>query len=277
MRRAVQRELHDGGVRPVVLSRERFVGDPFNSFLSAKQNAEALREFFPKARVLIVIRRQDEFSESVYKQSLHQGHSLTPNRFLSYSRGKRDYVKRPLQTPGINIRVDLFDWLSLVTHYHKLFGRENVTVIPYELLRDEPGRFLAEIDQWAGRGLARSVANGGGGWRNRGYSLPSSYIALVLNRFLMRHWNSCGFIPEKPFVRSLSRAERRGPGRSAIKRGLSALSLRALLQNGLDRIVYIPGRMIREERRNEIMAVHAARNRELADLVGWDLERWGYH
>ena len=49
-----------------------------------------------------------------------------------------------------NTLLDVFDFDDLLGLYSARFGKERMLVLPYELLRDSPHRFLGGIENWLG-------------------------------------------------------------------------------------------------------------------------------
>jgi hypothetical protein len=129
------------GLRPVI-SSERLSGHPFTGGYDSKELAERLATTLPDGRVLIVIREQREMLLSTYRQYVRAGGVWSLGQFLD----------PPVDT---RTRVRLFDsnhfaYHRLIETYQRLFGEERVLVLPYELLRSEPGRFVTQIAHFAG-------------------------------------------------------------------------------------------------------------------------------
>jgi hypothetical protein len=132
------------GLRPVI-SSERLSGHPFTGGYDSKELAERLATTFPDGRVLIVIREQGEMLLSTYRQYVKAGGPWRLGQFLD----------PPVDT---RTRVRLFDsshfaYHRLIQTYQRLFGEERVLVLPYELMRSEPGRFVTRVARFAGASL----------------------------------------------------------------------------------------------------------------------------
>ncbi len=124
----------------LVLSAERLSGNPHSGGYDSKQIAERLAAAFPEARVLLVIREQAQMLVSAYKQYVKKGGPGT----------LKQYAVPPSEEP----RVPLFDFRFFEYHrlvgcYQRLFGAENVLVLPYEILRADPPAFLERIGDFA--------------------------------------------------------------------------------------------------------------------------------
>jgi len=106
-----------------VLSHEELSGHPHGyKRISAITTAVNLKETFPDAKILIIIRNQLDYMTSLYTFRVAvKGHE---------TRG----FARFLREEGEKGLFDHLEYHRLVELYHQLFGRENVTVIPMEVL-----------------------------------------------------------------------------------------------------------------------------------------------
>jgi hypothetical protein len=98
-------------------------------------------------RVVMYVRRQDRFLESVYLQQVHQGSTETFSEWFS------------------TIEVGHFDWLSLSRRVEEVVGEGRLVVRPFETISDGAVKFFAEFLRVVDPGLVRS--------------LPSEVIAKV--------------------------------------------------------------------------------------------------
>lgn len=94
----------------------------------------ALRDLFPGSRILIVTRGFRAMIASGYSQYVRTGGTKS-----------LDAMCRSLADPAAG-RNDYYDFDYLIGLYEAAFGAEAVIVLPFELLRDDPLRFLAEIE-----------------------------------------------------------------------------------------------------------------------------------
>ena len=103
----------------VVISAEKFSGNPYSGY----QNAGVLASYLKfiteglEAEVLVYVRRQDSFLESLYTQSIQQGEQHSFQSFLQSS------------------NPNLFDWNLFVKEFENHFGNNKVKVRSYEYLR----------------------------------------------------------------------------------------------------------------------------------------------
>jgi hypothetical protein len=110
----------DGRMR--VLSFEGFSGEVWRGSMDSKRNADRLQQTFPGAKILIVVRRQVAHLESLYKQYLLTGGVLPIGKFIT------------ADIHHLQFSIDSLQYDRLAEYYIRLFGRENVAVLPFELL-----------------------------------------------------------------------------------------------------------------------------------------------
>jgi Sulfotransferase family len=259
----------------LLISQERLFGNMLRNYHDNVYLASCLKAVFPNAKLIIVIRRQDELVESIYKQSLQSWHHQRINSFLNYRHGSFADSDDQLGLPSLDVKqMDLYRY---VQNYVEHFGRENVFVLPYELLRHDQRAFLERL---AAILKVEPIYPPGNNHENRGYSWLSCRIALLLNRFVRVEGDGSRllqFIPNKPF---LSYLNRRAAEKKIYKTlgGISRrLTLRYFLQNGLDRVVYIRRNLISKHKRESIMAFHRESNARLDQEFNLNLKRFGYH
>ena len=103
-----------------------------------------LVKLFPGAHVLLVVRNPFELLRSNYAQGLTNIRKRPfigsfPSSFDSFVREGLDRPNHPLSP----ITTILYD--KIASHYVELFGRDNVTVLLYEELRNHPELFLQKL------------------------------------------------------------------------------------------------------------------------------------
>ena len=128
-----------------VLSNEALCGQPVSGgrFAYGKFVAERLRETFPDGKVLIVVREQRAALLSHYREYIANGFHGDLARFIG----------GPELPPGFapDCPLDHFEYDGLVGHAQALFGTEGVLVLPFEMLKEDRERFLAELYRFVGR------------------------------------------------------------------------------------------------------------------------------
>jgi hypothetical protein len=97
-----------------VSSAEEFSGDPFTSYKNGDLVAEMLyrvtRDFDLDIKIIIYLRRQDDFFESLYTHSIYLGKSHSFNEFLN------------------SFDEHSFQWLNIIEAFSERFGKNNISV-----------------------------------------------------------------------------------------------------------------------------------------------------
>lgn len=126
----------------LVVSHERLSGYPGSGGYDRKQISERLAEVFPGAKVLIVIREQISLICSMYSQYITDGGGLTYKEFFNWPE------------PGLGrmpyFRYSFYEFDRLIDQYQTLFGKDNVLVLPLELMSRDHEQFLASISRFCG-------------------------------------------------------------------------------------------------------------------------------
>jgi hypothetical protein len=104
-----------------------------------ERTASRLKEVFPRARILIVIREQFAMLKSVYWQYVWEGGTLNFSCFVDRS------LADPLFFSPYHVAYD-----ALIRRYQDLFGIENVLVLPFERLLQDQNGFVATINRFMG-------------------------------------------------------------------------------------------------------------------------------
>ncbi|MEM8807732.1 MAG: hypothetical protein AAGF01_17065 [Cyanobacteria bacterium P01_G01_bin.38] len=139
-----------------VLSCEALSGDPWkrgcNSGFNNKLAADRLAEAFPEGRILIVIRAQASMIFSLYRHSIRSFWSMSIEDYLEQSGGDKGlHYFDPL------FRLEYLEYNWLIEYYQKLFGQENVLVLPYEGLKLRNSDFLEKLENFTNTHLPRSL------------------------------------------------------------------------------------------------------------------------
>jgi hypothetical protein len=101
----------------LVTSAEEFSGDPFTGYKNGPLVSGMLREITKDlgldVKIIIYLRRQDDFFESLYTHSIYLGKSHTFHEFLN------------------QFDEQSFNWKNLVDSFAESFGKENIIVKRY--------------------------------------------------------------------------------------------------------------------------------------------------
>ena len=122
-----------------VVSSEILSGTMFYGSMDSARLAERLHTVLPHSKILLTVRSQVPWLLSVYLQYLKRGGRKSLSDFLTYS-----------PEPGyhwFSISLLLFD--RLAEKYAKLFGVENILVLPQELLQSNRPAFLRYLFDFA--------------------------------------------------------------------------------------------------------------------------------
>lgn len=100
---------------------------------------DQLKEFksiFPNTKIFIVLRKQDSWIESFYKQMVaKQKKEVKFKDFFIFDKMTKPKSKN-------YITLDKLNWLEMVEAYQSVFGKENVFTLPYEMLKNSPDQFF---------------------------------------------------------------------------------------------------------------------------------------
>lgn len=147
--------------------------------------AQRLHSVFPEAKVLLVIREQRSQIRSLYSRAVQKGEWSSVKTFLTRYRGSR-IAERTFFDP----RVYCAD--KVIMLYRDLFGSDQLMVLPFELLIDDPRQYVSRIMAFAGMetdldGVKLSPVN---------WSLSTASVALMrcINLLIAtRHPSMLGF------------------------------------------------------------------------------------
>jgi hypothetical protein len=181
-----------------VISDEMLSGNPWKGGYSSRSTADRLFATFPEGRVLIVIREQTSMILSMYKHFARNYLSASIQRYLE--------PPKPAIEPLFRLEYLECHWL--IYYYQQLFGKENVLVLPYEMIKVDKSGFLQRLSSFTETNIPDDI---GQEVVNRGYSgltielkrwtnlfspnRPTSSWYTKLNNSIFYHINE--IIPEK--------------------------------------------------------------------------------
>lgn len=123
--------------KPIFISLERLAGNPFQGGADGELIANRLKDIFPTAKILITIRNQSKMIDSLYKQYIFQGGGLNFQAFI------KGTVRSSLY-----FSIDYLKYDALVSYYQNQYGKENVLVLPYELLSENPSTYFSRLNSF---------------------------------------------------------------------------------------------------------------------------------
>ena len=117
--------------KPILISLERLAGNPFQGGVDGELIANRLKAIFPEAKILVSIRNQSKMIDALYKQYIFQGGGHSFQAFL------KDTIRSSLF-----FNLDYLKFDALIAHYEAHYGRDNILVLPYELLSNFPNAYF---------------------------------------------------------------------------------------------------------------------------------------
>jgi hypothetical protein len=118
----------------ILVSAERLSGHPFSGGYDCIRIAERIKNCFPEAKIMCVVRNQVDVINSVYKQMIYEGYPGNLENFL-FSRSWK----------GTSFTLECYEYDLLIDKYRSLFGEENVLAITYEEMKINFENFLRII------------------------------------------------------------------------------------------------------------------------------------
>lgn len=232
-----------------VLSHERLSGHPHGSALDSQSIANRLHNIFPNAKIFIVIREQKSFLLSIYFQYLLGGgvHSLKQYLGTTFDR-KRSYFS-----------PNHINYVPLIKAYQKLFGKEKVLVLPYEMFKHEPNNFISRLAKFVEKEILVDP------------SLFDKYSNMNKNVYIKYHLRKLSYFMYSNSLNNYSKYN------NTLCRGI-AIRLRRLLE----RINFQKkGNNLKHSMSGYIAEwvgdrFHSS-NEELSELINIDLGSYGYH
>jgi hypothetical protein len=239
----------------VLISSEALVGYPIENHNNILTNAELLAQMFPRAKIWLVVRRQDKWVESAYSQLLKQGFATTVEGYLNYRDGEFGRYRLAL-VHGPNVDARDLDWERFDALYRSRFGAEAVCTLPFELFAADSEAFLRRFYAFAN--IEPGVFPDTGERVNERWSPLAVQLAQIVNRVPM---------PIKRAIRD----------RVGAQWHPSAVLSRTVVPRlpswtpGLGKADYVSPQL-----GAALLALHRESNRTLGERIGVDLSGFGY-
>ncbi|MEI8340744.1 MAG: hypothetical protein WCH43_04300 [Verrucomicrobiota bacterium] len=229
--------------KPRFIFSERLAGLYYCGHYDALAIANRIHRFCPEARVVITIREQKSIISSIYRWYVRNGGTVPPEQFLN---------------PREDITYPRFSWQAyeyhhLIFHYARLFGRENVLVLPQEDLRKSIPDYFKTFCDFAGIDCPEKIADQ---ISNPGISNKETETRRLVNLF-RKNTEADAFRDPTPLQNPVLRAIAQ-----------PFLGLVSAVTGGQDRHV----RFIREN----FTGKYCESNNLLSDYLGRDLSLMGY-
>lgn len=246
----------DGTDRAAILCEEDLSGILHQGLAStyiAREMARRLHAAIPEARLLIFVRAQPTAALSWYHQYVREGGTASLRRYLLPARYRYFGRDRPFKMPRFDFCE--LDWRGLIALYDELYGKDNVTVLPYEALSRDRSRVLAEI---AGL-LGTELTDPGSGRENSAYRAAMLPLVRFANLFTARSLLYKRHLLHIPYWYTV---------RKELFRRLNRLAIFGPPPR--------PGAGVEGDLRVWIAQRFWRSNRWLAERTGWDLRSLGY-
>ncbi|MEM7208545.1 MAG: sulfotransferase [Pseudomonadota bacterium] len=127
-----------------LISNEALSGPPFSGLVEGGYDHRSsvlsnLSNVLPDARIILVLRRQDRYAGSLYRQYVKSGGTRDIERYYGYNQSRPACFNR-----------NRFDFRTYIQHITETFGRDRVLVLLYEdFVSDLPG-FLSNMSDFVG-------------------------------------------------------------------------------------------------------------------------------
>jgi len=241
-----------------IISHENLSGLT-RSVTTGNEIAYNLKNCYPTAKILIIIRNQWDALESLYTHRIS-------NKGVEW-RSFSTFIEQTVANPE---NIAKWRYLELVKLYLRLFGRNNVLILPLEMLETSPQEFLNRISTFhCDQSRSCSLIQHDDDAENDNRSVKNRNIHLILRVF--------NFINMRVtrFIRLTLRCPRLGYSiRNRYSHFLQYTIQPALLQT-------FPGGYCLSEKekllKEQIRDLYAASNKELSTITGVELSDLGYY
>jgi len=252
--KAFVKQSFSNNVYPVA-SHERLSGYPLFGGYDRLSILNRISKTNLNVKILYVIREQNTWLYSAWKQVIVDGSNISLDRYINSPPAHPDLV-----IPSI-FRLEYLNYSREIKELYKLFGTENVCVVPVELIGTDFNKFVKRLKKILNSDLI-NISKDSLKLSNKSHKLSSIYIQKVLNTYLFKNSSSrFGLLNE---------------------RHDSVRSFRGRIINFLNVVPDLPwSDKVALAHKNKIDSVigdyYALSNVETSDLIGMDLSKYGYN
>ncbi|GAB2516293.1 hypothetical protein [Microbulbifer agarilyticus] len=125
-----------------VWSEEMLLGNPPSPRYDGMQNARKLQQVYPQAKILITIRRQQSIVLSMYREYVLGGGTAPLRSFIGEVNSKSSF--------SAILREEFLYYDRAIIHYQKMFGEDNVLVLPLEWIKKDPQTYFKALSDFTG-------------------------------------------------------------------------------------------------------------------------------
>lgn len=173
-----------------VISHERLSGYPYSGGYDRQSILYRIRGTELNPKLLLVIREQKAWLYSAWKQTITDTGAISLKNFVNEAP-----LENHSRMPGV--RLEYLNYARAVTDLFSMFGKENVCVVPMEMLMSDFQQFKYRLSSCIGMDIGEmqsSVLTR----RNESLKLSDLYLRYYINRWLVGSPTSPkGFIPER--------------------------------------------------------------------------------
>jgi len=182
---SIQIPVFEPGVK-IIISEEHFIWSVYHMMGNIGSRAFLLKKFYKDAKIILTVRRQSEYFISIFKYLNNKDNSHIQNQMKSifnmlnfYKRITSITIYKYLKIPvGIKIfyTFETYDtgkfyfdrklraflisdmsWLKVYEIYSNLFGKENVLVLPQEMLSRDKEEYLFLLTSFIDTSLSKKI------------------------------------------------------------------------------------------------------------------------
>lgn len=154
----------------LLLSEEQFAGSPWNSAKDRKRNFDRLHQLFPNAKYILVLRDQEELTQSLYLEYIKKGGTAYWKDFLNYKGNELDFSR--------GFYLQYAEYYNYIT---SIVGEERLKILYYKELQQQPKEFFRKMEDFVGKPIVVTDANE---IRNPSIEGSNAWILRFFNRFL---------------------------------------------------------------------------------------------
>lgn len=183
-------------LKPIILSKESYIGSIFFGARDFKSNLEIIKSTFQNVKIIITIRDQTRLINSLYVQYVQQGGYKSLDKFLW---GKAKYFGDDYFNADI-LRYDI-----VIKQIEKTFGENNLLVLNYRDLKNDPVDFIKQISRFMNLDIDTSKIDFN---INANKSTPSFFIPIYrrlnpLFKSKFSNWSILGSLDNGDLLRSI--------------------------------------------------------------------------
>ncbi len=259
----------------ILISSEFLIGHISLNFINQNNIFEGLKKIFPNIKLILIIREQRSLLESYYGQTLIGYQFSSVDKVLNYNKKTNQFGgHKDVFSYGYNVDIRSLNYFNMYQALEKNFGKENILIMPFEELKNNKKKFFKNMCNFMGTDfnnieiIKKKV--------NRSYSVFSSKIARIFNRFMRASYGDYGFIPERPFINFFIRMNKKYSIFRIFIKISNFFSLNGIL-NRIDKIYYKKPIFLTKEMKKIIYNYHNNSNKKLDILLNLDLNKYGYY